>query len=137
MQLAVQAFKDCNNEVGWTGYGRQKEQEEKRDDAEVVRIISTFPGPVVSDDMTALLRNGKSVPFEPAIVKQTTDTHIFDENPLIEKISAGFFDAFVLTNPAYAYTRSHPARAGGYSQKLPGLSGARRQILHCLRPAGA
>ena len=91
LQLAVEAFKDCNNDLGWTGYGRQKIQEAQRDDAEVSRIISAFHGPVVSDNMTALLRAGKSVPFEPAIIKQTTDTGIFDENPLDRENNGWFF----------------------------------------------
>ncbi|HEY1496476.1 MAG TPA: hypothetical protein VGF49_18110, partial [Candidatus Solibacter sp.] len=35
-------------------------------------------------------------PFEPAIIKQTTDTGIFDEKPLVKRTADKFFDAFIL-----------------------------------------
>jgi hypothetical protein len=60
-------------------------------------VISTFPGPVVSENMTALMRAGKSVPFEPAIIKVTTDTGVFDESALVKRTSDKFFDAFIMT----------------------------------------
>jgi hypothetical protein len=94
--LGVQTLIDCNNAGGWSGSAREKRLIERREQAELVKMISTFPGPVVSENMTLLLRAGKPVPFEPAIIKQTTDTGIFDERPLVKRTADKFFDAFIL-----------------------------------------
>jgi len=96
--LAVQAFQDCNGELGITKSTREKIQASRREDMELVRLISTFPGPVVSENMTALMQAGKTIPFEPAIIKQTTDTGIFNETSLVKKTTDGFFDAFIFQN---------------------------------------
>lgn len=97
IQLGIQAWIDCDNAIGLTAATRVKLQEARREDAELVKVISSFPGPVVSENMTALLRAGKSVPFEPAIIKVTTDTGVFDESALVKRTSDKFFDAFILT----------------------------------------
>jgi hypothetical protein len=97
LQLGVQAWIDCDNAVGFTAATRTNLQEARREDADLVKLVSSFPGPVVSENMTVLLRAGKSVPFEPAIIKVTTDTGVFDENALVQKTSDKFFDAFILT----------------------------------------
>jgi hypothetical protein len=97
VQLDVQAWLDCNDTVGLTAIARQQIHEERREDAELVKLIASFPGPVVSENMTALLRAGKSVPFEPAIIRQTTGTGVFDESALVKRTSDRFFDAFTLT----------------------------------------
>lgn len=94
--VGVQTLIDCNNAGGWTGSAREKRLIERREQAELVQLISTFPGPVVSENMTLLLRAGRTVPFEPAIIKQTTDTGIFDERPLVKRTADKFFDAFIL-----------------------------------------
>ena len=96
-QFAVQAALDCDEAIGLTAGARIKLLEARREDAELVRVISTFPGPVVSENMTALMRAGKSVPFEPAIIKVTTDTGVFDESALVKRTSDKFFDAFIMT----------------------------------------
>jgi hypothetical protein len=46
--------------------------------------------------MTELLRAGKSIPFESAIIKATTVAGVFDEGSLVKRTSDRFFDAFVL-----------------------------------------
>jgi hypothetical protein len=96
LALGVQTLIDCNNAGGWSGSARGKRLIERREQAELVKLISTFPGPVVSENMTLLLKAGKPVPFEPAIIKQTTDTGIFDERPLVKRTADKFFDAFIL-----------------------------------------
>ena len=88
-----------NGELGLTKGTREKILESRREDMDLVQLISTFPGPVVSENMTALLQAGKSIPFEPAIIKQTTGTGIFDESSLVARTSrAAFSDAFVFQN---------------------------------------
>ncbi|MGA3160522.1 MAG: hypothetical protein ABSC77_04840 [Terracidiphilus sp.] len=103
LQFGVQAAHEFNNSIGLTASAHQRLQEARREDAELARLISSFPGPVVSENMTALLRAGKSIPFEPAIIKQTTDTGVFDETALVKRTSDRFFDAFVLTTDTYSY----------------------------------
>jgi hypothetical protein len=102
MQLGVQAWLDCNRVIGFTADMRKQIQEMQHEDAELVKLIASFPGPVVSENMTALLRAGKSVPFEPAIIKETTDTGVFDESALVKRTSEKFFDAFILTPELYS-----------------------------------
>jgi hypothetical protein len=102
VQLAVQAALDCNNAIGLTASARIKRQETRREDNELIRLISSLPGPVVSENMTALLRAGKSIPFEPAIIKVTTETGVFDESALVKRTSDKFFDAFILTTDMHS-----------------------------------
>ena len=67
-----------------------------REQAELVRQIAQFPGPVVCQSMLYSLLAGKPIPFETAIVKQTAASGVFDETPLVERTNQGFFDAFVV-----------------------------------------
>ena len=102
VQFAHQAAFDCNGAIGLTAGERNKIMASRHEDQELVRLISSFPGPVVSENMTALLRAGKSIPFEPAIVKVTTDTGVFDESALVKRTSDKFFDAFIMTTDGYS-----------------------------------
>ncbi len=103
LQLGVHAVQDCNHAIGLTASARQRLLATRSEQSELVSLISSLPGPVVSENMTALLRAGKSIPFEPAIIKQTTDIGVFDENTLLRRTSDKFFDAFILTTYAHSY----------------------------------
>jgi hypothetical protein len=94
--VSIQSAIDANNAAGWSGSAREKRLKERAEQAALVKLISSFPGPVVSENMTLLLKAGKSVPFEPAIVKVDSDAGIFDERPLDNRIASRFFDAFIL-----------------------------------------
>lgn len=96
LAIGVQTLIECNNAAAWTGLAHQHRVTERQEDEELVKFISGLPGPVVSENMTLLLRAGKPVPFEPAIIKQTTETGVFDERELVQRTSDKFFDAFVL-----------------------------------------
>jgi hypothetical protein len=96
--VGVQTLVDSNNAAGWSGAAREKRMKERAEQAELVKLIAGFPGPVVSENMTLLLRAGKYVPFEPAIVQGNAEAGIFDESILNRRIAARFFDAFVLYN---------------------------------------
>ncbi len=96
-QLGVSAWLDCNDEVGFTASARMEIKEKRQENAELIKVIASFPGPVVSENIMALLRAGKAVPFEPAIIRQTTGTGVFDESALVKRTSDKFFDAFILT----------------------------------------
>ena len=97
LQCGVRAAFDCNAAIGLTRGARENLLKARREEVELVNLLSTFPGPVVSENMVALLKAGKSIPFEPAIIKQTTQTGVFNESALVKRTSDRFFDAFVLT----------------------------------------
>jgi hypothetical protein len=106
LQLGVEAVFDCDDAVGWTRGAREKRLKARREQADLIKLISTFPGPVVSENIFVLLQAGKSIPFEPAIVKGTTDAGVFDEGALIKRTSDRFFDAFILTTSTYSHNFS-------------------------------
>jgi hypothetical protein len=62
----------------------------------LVRRIAAADKPVASEDMTVLMRAGKPVIFEPAIVTDLAAGGQWDETPLIEMIRARGF-AFMIT----------------------------------------
>lgn len=101
-QLSVQAALDCNRAIGFSAAQRATIAAQHKEDENLTALIATFPGPVASENMLALLRAGKPVPFEPAIVVQTAGTGVFDESPLIARTERKFFDAFILTRDNYA-----------------------------------
>jgi hypothetical protein len=64
--------------------------------AAVVRRIAAATKPVASENMTLVMRAGKQVPFEPAIVTSLAQSGVWNEEPLLQMIrSRGF--AFILT----------------------------------------
>jgi hypothetical protein len=103
LQLGVVAVDACNNAIGVTNGARCQLLKARREETELVKVIASFPGPVVSENMMALLRAGKSVPFEPAIIKATTETGVFDDSTLVKRTSDRFFDAFVLRTDSYSF----------------------------------
>ena len=66
---------------------------------EVVRAIAASPKPVVSDDMTLLLRAGRDVAWEPAIVAELTRVGQYDEKPFVHMVEDGRFAFFVTEGP--------------------------------------
>jgi hypothetical protein len=96
LQLGVGDLWDANEAIGLIGSARERRAAQRLEEANLVKLISSFRGPVESDNMVALLRAGKPLPFEPSIIKATTEAGIFDENPLVKRTSEGFFDAFIL-----------------------------------------
>jgi hypothetical protein len=97
LQLGVESARANNNTFGWTSRVRDHRLMLRREQAELVKFVATCPGPVVSENMVVLLRAGKQVPFEPAIIKQTTETGVFDEGALVKRTSDRYFDAFILS----------------------------------------
>ncbi len=62
----------------------------------VVERIRESTGPISSENMTLVLRAGRAVLYEPAIVKQLATQGAWDEAPLVDMIRARRF-AFMLT----------------------------------------
>lgn len=100
LQLGVDSMYACNSAIGLGREARRERAAARREEAELVKLIATFPGPVASENTVALVRAGKSIPFDPGLLKATAETGVFDENPLLKRVSDRFFDAFVLTDSA-------------------------------------
>ncbi|MBC2661601.1 glycosyltransferase family 39 protein [Novosphingobium flavum] len=64
--------------------------------ARLVAMIKAAPRPVISDDMVAVLRAGKPVLIEPAIVTELAAKGVWDESPFVAQLRARRF-AFVVT----------------------------------------
>jgi hypothetical protein len=107
LQLGAKAVTDFNDAVGFTSNARERLSQARGEQADLVKLIAAFPGPVVSENMTALLQAGKPVPFEPFLIKAATESGAFDESALVKRTSDGFFDAFILTRNLYS-TRFSP-----------------------------
>lgn len=69
---------------------------DNNDSAEVVRLIQELPGPVYSDDMVMLMRAGKEIPAEPAIITALTMSGGWDEASFVSRIERGEFQAIVV-----------------------------------------
>jgi hypothetical protein len=76
----------------------------------LVRRIAAADKPVASEDMTLLMRAGKPVMFEPAIVTELSLVGRWDEAPLVKMIRDGGF-AFMITsgNDPSDHSRRTPA----------------------------
>ncbi len=103
LQLGAEAAHDCGVAIGWPSGARRKLIAARREQAELVRVISSFTGPVICENMTALQLAGKTIPFEPAIIKQTAETGIFNETGLLNRTSSRFFDAVILDKRSYSF----------------------------------
>jgi hypothetical protein len=70
----------------------------------LVKLIGETPGPVVSENMLALLDAGKEIPFEPAIIRWLTMKGIWDESGLIRMTESARFGAFALNRHTDLFT---------------------------------
>ncbi len=84
--------------------------------ADLVRLIAAARAPVASEDMTLLMRAGKPVIFEPAIVTELSAVNRWDQAPLLAMIRAGRF-AFMITIDD---------ERGGSTLRSPGVDAAMR-----------
>lgn len=67
-----------------------------KDNERLVQKIESSPKPVSSDDMVVVLRSGKSVVFEPAIVRALIETGGWDPTALLKMFHDHYF-AFAIT----------------------------------------
>ncbi len=61
----------------------------------LVLLVKQAQKPVISDDMVAVLRGGKTVQWEPAIFAELAHKGIWDERPFVAMIKSGQFAFFV------------------------------------------
>lgn len=85
--------------------------------AALVERIAAAPKPVASEEMTLLMRAGKPVIFEPAIVTELAFEGRWNETPLVEMIRARGFAFMITTNNA----------VGGTSRRTPAVDAAMRE----------
>jgi len=72
---------------------------------EVVNFIKQLPGDVYSEDMIILMKAGKEVPAEPAIISALADDGKWDESGFVQRIKNGEFSAVVIR-----WTLNNPGR---------------------------
>lgn len=92
-------------------------QQELERQAALVRRIAATEKPVASENMTLLMRAGKPVIFEPAIVTELASLGRWDQAPLVKMIRSGGF-AFMIT------TENAP---GGSFHRTPAVDAAMRE----------
>ena len=62
---------------------------------EVLGFVQGLPGPIYSEDMTLLMRAGKEIPAEPAIITALAMNKKWDERGFVRRIEAGQFQAVI------------------------------------------
>jgi hypothetical protein len=63
---------------------------------EVVNFVKQLPGDVYSEDMIILMKAGKEVPAEPAIISALAEDGKWDESGFVQRIKNGGFSAVVI-----------------------------------------
>jgi hypothetical protein len=108
----------------------------------IVERIRLSPKPVISDEMTLIIRAGQDVQWEPAIVAELSNFNLYDEHAFIQKIKNHEFGFFIAEwgpnysvflsryNPqvAEAMTKFYPRKEniGGLTLFLPPISKGRQ-----------
>lgn len=85
----------------------------------LTRLVAEARGPVISDDMVAVVRSGKPVQWEPFIFAELAKKGVWDERPLIRLIEQRHFAFFV--------TEGYPGDHDLYDERYnPAVSNAIR-----------
>ncbi len=68
----------------------------EREDAALLEIVRATPGPVLSEDMTVLMRAGRPVPWEFGSITELSALGLFDEAPLVRRFEEQYFDTLIV-----------------------------------------
>lgn len=101
--------------------------------APVVRLIERSKKPVISDDMTLLIRAGKPVKWESAITAELGHDGIYDERAFARLVRAGRFAFFVTRGRRGSWlfdSRYNPVVADAMDQAYPRKVAYAGYILH-------
>jgi hypothetical protein len=79
-----------------TDAAKREERTRIDDYAALVNLIRHAPGPILSEDMVLLLRAGKDVPAEPAIMRELATSGTWDERPFVEMIEQRRFPMIII-----------------------------------------
>jgi hypothetical protein len=75
----------------------QREEKSRAENYEsIVSIIQRAQGPVLSEDMVLLVKAGKEVPAEPAILRELSSVGLWDERPFVKMIEEHRFPIIVV-----------------------------------------
>jgi hypothetical protein len=85
--------------------------------ATLIQLIRQAQGPVLSENMILLIRAGKEIPAEPAIVQQLAETGMWDQGLLIKMIEDHRFPMIIVRN----LDRFTPMVADAITQSYPRL----------------
>ena len=81
--------------MGIAGNDLAQQLRKRQDMALLAALIANAPGPVVGDDMVAIVRGGKTVQWEPFIFAELAKKGTWDERPFIKLIGGHRFAFFV------------------------------------------
>jgi len=69
-----------------------------RNSEQVVAWLRGLPGPVYSEDVTAVIRSGKEVVAEPDMITYLAQAGTWDERPFVRQLASGAFSAVIVTS---------------------------------------
>ena len=75
---------------------RQEQRTRVENYATLVNLIQQAPGPVFSEDMVLLVKAGKDVPAEPAIMRELSLSGTWDERPFLQMIEQRRFPIIIV-----------------------------------------
>jgi hypothetical protein len=75
---------------------RLPDTEHARQGQAVLQLIEAAQKPVLSEDMTLLMKAGKEVPMEPAIFQELVHKGMWNEQRIIDLINSHFFEFVVI-----------------------------------------
>ncbi len=82
-----------------------------QDFTQALEIVRESKGPVFSEDMWLLVKSGKQVPAEPAIIRELARTSQWNEQPFVRMIKEKRFSTIVITSELENSERFTPAVA--------------------------
>jgi len=70
--------------------------EHDRQDTELLGIVKAADGPVLSEDITLLMRAGRPLPWEFGSTTELSRLGVIDESPFVARLANGWFDTLVV-----------------------------------------
>ena len=80
-----------------------------KNNEQVTAFLRGIAGPVYSENMTLLLKNGKEAPAEPDLITNLARLGSWDEQPFVDRIESGYFSAVIVTTSLDNGNRFTPA----------------------------
>jgi len=104
--LLVLLFLPGERSVSWVteNFGEQERQEE-----EMIGLIRSTPGPILSDNLLIIYKAGRNVEVEPATLSFLTRAGGWDERPYLHLFNRQYFRLIVTTPLESAADRYSPA----------------------------
>jgi len=94
----------ANEAVGRSAAARGELAWKRQTESCLSDFVRRTPGEIVSEQMTVLVRQGRVVPFEPAIIKVLGQTGAWDEGPALQMLRGKRFTALLLLRDTRRFT---------------------------------